>query len=343
MSSHLRFIIAAALILCVIFGGVLGFMFIEGWSFSDSLYMTMITLTTVGFNEVHPLSETGRHFTILFLIISIGTVGYSITTVISFLFEGHFAKAMKERRMERTLKRIKNHYIICGCGDIGREVALEFQRVGEKFVVVDKVPESSELGDDTSILFVTGDAVEESVLKEAGIERAKGLIAALPEDTANVFVALTARQMNPDLKIVSNASDELTKRKMLKAGADRVIAPYQIAGRRIASTILRPSVVNFLDVFVDGGDISMRIEEFVIGPSSSLAGKSLQDANIGQNTGVVVLGIMSGDGNARTEASGTFQLSAVRIRAGDVLIAMGSEEQLKSLEEFVKTRESHSK
>ena len=336
MSSQQRFAIAAALILFVLSGGVAGYMLIEGWSFSDSLYMTMITLTTVGFTEVKPLSELGRHFTILFLIFSIGTVGYSITTVITFLFEGQFAHAMKERRMNRLVKRVKNHYIICGCGDIGSEVALEFQRVGEKFVIVDKNPETSELGDDPDIPFVTGDAVEETVLKEAGIDRAKGLIAALPEDTGNVFVVLTARQMNPGLKIVSKASDELTKRKILKAGADRVIAPYQIAGRRIASTILRPSVVNFLDVFVDGGNVSLRIEELTIEASSKLAGRTLLDSNIGQHTGVVVLGIMSGDGDARSDPSGVSQLSSVRIQPGDVLIAMGSEKQLESLEAFVK-------
>jgi voltage-gated potassium channel len=336
MSATFRFIIAAILILTVVIGGVAGYMLIEGWTLSDSLYMTMITLTTVGFTEVHPLSEPGRHFTILFLIFSIGTVGYSITTVITFLFEGQFAHAMKERKMEKKIKRIRDHYIICGCGDIGREVALEFQRVGKKFVVVDKNPSASELGSDSSIPFVAGDAVEESVLKEAGIDRAKGLIAALPEDTGNVFVALTARQMNPSLKIVSKASDELTKRKMLKAGADRVIAPYQIAGRRIASTILRPSVVNFLDVFVDGGDVTMRIEEFRIDRSSRLAGKSLRDANIGQHTGAVVLGIMSENGEARTNPSGSTNLSSIRIQEDDVLIAMGSDDHLKSLEDFVR-------
>lgn len=334
MRSQFRFVLAAVLIFCVVTGGVAGYMLIEEWSFSDSLYMTMITLTTVGFTEVHPLSEAGRHFTIIFLIFSIGTVGYSITMLISYLFEGQFARAMKERKMERTIRRIKNHYIICGYGDIGREVALEFRRVGEKFVVVDKNPQPADLDSDSSIPFVTGDAVEEAVLKEAGIERAKGLVAALPEDTGNVFVALTARQMNPALKIVSKASDELTKRKLLKAGADRVIAPYQIAGRRIASTILRPSVVNFLDVFVDGADVSMRIEEFSIPVDSGLVGKTLLEANLGQNTGVVVLGIMSASGLARTSSSG-IHLSSVRIQAGDVLIAMGSEEQLKNMENFL--------
>jgi voltage-gated potassium channel len=334
MNSRLRFVVAAVLILGVVTGGISGYMLIEGWSFSDSLYMTMITLTTVGFNEVRPLSGAGRHFTVLFLVLSLATVGYSITTVISYFFEGQFVQAVKERKMERAIKRIKNHYIICGYGDIGREVALEFQRVGERFVVVDKDPHPAEMESDSSIPFVTGDAVEEMVLKEAGIERAKGLVAALPEDTGNVFVALTARQMNPALKIVSKASDEPTKRKLLKAGADRVIAPYQIAGRRIASTILRPSVVNFLDVFVDGADVSMRIEEFSIPPGSRLVGKTLLEANIGQNTGVVVLGIMSAEGVARTNSSGV-PLSLVRIQAEDVLIAMGSEEQLKKLEGFV--------
>lgn len=341
MNRQLRFFIAASLIVFVICGGILGYTLIEGWSLSDSLYMTMITLTTVGFSEVHALSEAGQHFTVLFLIVSIGTVGYSITTVISFLFEGQLTKAMKERKMERQIRRIKDHYIICGCGDIGREVALEFQRVGERFIIIDKDPDSSEMAGDQSVLFVYGDAVEEAVLNEAGIERAKGLVATLPEDTGNVFVALTARQMNPELHIISKASDELTKRKLLKAGADRVIAPYQIAGKRIASTILRPSVVNFLDVFVDGGELSMRIEEFQIGPGSILGGTNLRDSDIGQHTGAVVLSIISGEGDRRSKGTASSQLSTVTIEEGDTLIVMGSEDQLNKFERFIRRHRRH--
>ncbi|MFW6138102.1 MAG: potassium channel family protein, partial [Spirochaetota bacterium] len=177
-----RFLIAFFLLVMVVVVGVLGYSFIEGWPFRESLYMTFITITTVGFQEVKPLSPQGRHFTILLLIFSFLTVGYSATTLITFIFEGQILHAMKERRMKRLTRKIRDHYIICGCGDVGREVALEFKRAREKFLVIDRNPGESEMARDETILFVEGNAFEDEVLKEAQIERAKGLVAALPDD-----------------------------------------------------------------------------------------------------------------------------------------------------------------
>lgn len=336
LSPFLRFSIAFLFLVILIGGGMIGYSLIEGWSLRDSLYMTFITITTVGYGEVEPLSPRGKIFTVVFLIFSVATVGYSATTIIAFIFGGEILRAMKERRMTRQIKRLRNHYIICGGGGIGREVALEFKRSGARFVVVDKEPERSELGSDESILFVRGVAEDDSVLQEAGIERAKGLIAALPEDESNVFVVLSARQLNPGLMIVSKAAEERTIQKLFKVGADRVISPYQTAGRRMASIMLRPSVLSFLDVIAEGGDMPMRIEEVAVDKSSPLVNKNLRETNIGQHTGAVIVGINGPDGKTRVNPSATAMLSTVTLRQGDVLIALGSDEQINRLRQFAR-------
>jgi len=329
---HVRFAIAALLLAVIVGGGTLGYRIIEGWTYLESLYMTMITVTTVGFGEVHRLSPAGRQFTILLLVSSLVAAGYSVTTLISFLFEGHIGSILKGRRMERALANLKDHYIVCGCGVVGKEVAAGFQTAGVSFVMVDLDPEHSELARDESVLFVQGDAGNEAVLEEAGIERARGLVAVLRDDQANVFVVLTARQMNPKLTIVSRSAEERTVKKLLKAGADRVISPYQIAGRRIASVILRPSVVNFLDVIVEGGDVSMLLEEVQLAAGSGLIGKRLRESGIGQETGVVVVGVHGPGGKTRT---GVEALGSVTLQEGDALIALGNHEQLENLEAFI--------
>jgi len=336
MSAFIRFLIAFFLLLMVIAVGTAGYTLIEHWPVSDSLYMTFITVTTVGFGEVHPLSEQGRHFTIILIVFSIATVGYSVTILFTYIFEGIILKAMREYRMKRSIKRMKDHYIICGCGDVGREVALEFKRTRVRFLIIDREPEKSELARDESILFVKGDAVDDEVLLEANIEQANGLVSALPEDEANLFVVLTARQLNPRLTIVSQAEEQRTIRKLLKAGANRVISPSQIAGRRLASIILRPSVVNFLDVMVDGPSDSMRMEEVAVETGSPLVNKNLREAGIGRHTGAVIVGINGPDGKTKVNPSASSNLSTVSIRENDVLIAMGNEAQIQHLRNFVK-------
>jgi voltage-gated potassium channel len=337
VSPLTRFLTSIILILIVIAIGVFGFSRIEGWSLDESLYMTVITISTVGFGEVHQLSRAGQHFTIIFLAISIATVGFSVTTLIGFLFEGQIVNTVRERRMKRLLFKSKEHFIICGFGDIGREIVSEFQRSKERFIVVDKDPDVTDFAKEQSIPFVKGDATEEEVLIEAKIEKATGLVAALPDDQQNVFVVLTARQLNPHLTIISQASDDRTVKKLYKAGADRVISPKQIAGRRLAATILHPSIVTFLDILSRGGDETMRIESFTIPRSSPLREKSLKDTNIGQCTGAIIIGIIGPDGLTRTNPSATAVLSTVRLQERDELIALGNSEQLQKLDNFVQT------
>lgn len=322
------------MLVTLVAGGTFGYAAIEGWSLGDSLYMTMITVTTVGYGEVQRLSDAGRLFTIVLLLFSIAIAGYSVSTLISFIFEGQIVQLMRGRRMHRSISNLSDHYIICGCGVVGKEVALEFQHAGVPFVIIERDPENSELGRDESILFVEGDAEEEDTLTEAGIERARGLVAALRQDENNVFVVLTARQMQPDLTIVARAAEEKTEGKLIRAGADRVISPYQIAGRRIASVILRPTVMNFLDVVVEGGDVTMRLEEVKVGSACDMVGKALRDSGIGKRTGAIIVGIQGKDGTARVDRTSDTPLSTVVIEEGDVLIALGSEEQIGSLKAF---------
>jgi len=331
-----RFLIAFSLLVLLILIGTLGYRFIEGWSMGDSLYMTFITITTVGFGEVRPLSAAGQHFTIVFLVLSIGTVGYSVTVLITYVFEGQILNAMRERRMKRTIRHLKNHFIIVGGGAVGREVAYEFRRSKKRFVIVDRNPSQSDLFRDESILFLEGDAINDEILVEAGVERASGLISALPEDEANVFVVLTARQLNPHLLIVSQAAEERTSRKLIKAGANRVISPKKIAGLRMAAMVLRPNLLNFIDVIVQGGELDMRFEEVALDHDSPLIDKTLKEAGIGQHTGAIIVGINAPEGRVRINPSTTSTLSSVKLGEGDVLIALGNEDQLTLLREFVR-------
>jgi len=335
MSPAVRLGIALTLMFLMVVGGTTGYYFIEGWSFSDSLYMTFVTITTVGFAEVHPLSNTGRHFTILLIFFSVFTLGYSATLFVNYVFEGQIMKTVKERRMKRLTRRMHDHYIVCGAGDVGREVIAEFQRAKVKFLVIERNPESSIVSEDETIPFIQGDASEDKVLLEAGIESAEGLISALPEDESNLFVVFTARQINPRLNIVAKATDDRTAKKLNKAGADRVISPTQIAGQRMASVMLRPSVVSFLDVIVGNLDMDMRMEQVPIGSGSHLIGKTLKESGIGQHTGAIVVGINNALNQTRINPTSNTALSKVELRENDVLIALGSDDQIIKLQEFV--------
>ena len=310
-------------------------MLIEGWSFGESLYMTFITASTVGFQEVRLLSPTGRQFVVLFIIISVMTFGYTLTTLFAYIFEGQFQTGLKERRMKRFLSLIKNHYIICGFGDVGHETAKEFQRKKVRFVVVDRQIDEQDKVRFPGAGFIQGDATEEETLEEAGIDRARGLIACLPEDPQNVFTVLTARQLRPDLLIVSQAAEERTVGKLHKAGADRVVSPKQIAGRRLAALSIRPSIVNFLDVLSTGGGDIIRIESVRIGAASGLIGKTLKETGIGERTGAIIIGILGPDGRSKSESAAMATLSSIPLQGDDELIALGNEAQVQQLLELV--------
>lgn len=334
MSPFKRFLFSLLLILILVMAGTGGYILIEGWTLSESLYMTFITISTVGYGEVNALSSEGRNFTIVFLITSVFTIGYSLTRLVSFLFEGQIVHSVKERRVKRILSLIRGHIIICGFGDIGREVAEEFLRKKIRFVVIDKDLEETELGRFSNITFIRGDAADEEILQTAKIDRAVGLVSCLPDDQQNVFVVLTARQLNSNLHIVTKSSDERNVIKLRKAGANRIISPKQIAGHRLAAVSTQPSIVNFLEILSSGDDSSMRIESVKVVEGSSLIDKSLKESNIGLHTGAIIIGILDSEGLARMNQSSMATLSSIVLNKDDELIVLGNEEQIGSLINF---------
>ena len=238
---------------------------------------------------------------------------------------------MKGRRMQQHIDQLKDHYILCGCGAIGREIVQEFHAENVPYVVVDSSVERAEIPRDFDVPVVEGDATNDEVLLQAGIERAKGLVSALHDDPQNVFVTLTARQLNPNLQIVARASEEGTESKLLRAGANRVISPFEIAGRRMAATVLRPNVINFLDVIFRQDGIDMQIEEVSIRGASELVGKTLRSSNLGRKTRAVIIAITDQSGKPRAQIASDESIADQQISEGDVLIAMGNDEQIRQL------------
>lgn len=300
-----------------------GYMIIEDASLIEAAYMTMITLSTVGFREVIELSDMGRIFTIFVIIAGVGTGAYLFSSIAEYFIAGELAGTLRTRKMMNKIKKINKHYIVCGYGRIGEHVARELNTLKLPFVVIDLKPEALEKCENQNFLYIEGDATEDSVLMQAGIERAEGFIAALSDDSNNVFAVLTARALNPTLKIASRATNEAAERKLEKAGADKVITPYRMAGYRIVSQLRRPNVLSFVDMAMRSQSSQLWLEEISISENSSLVGKSLVNANIRVNTGANVLSIMRGDHGDLLDWT-----PDLKLLAGDILIVLGNSEQL---------------
>ncbi|MCL4492577.1 MAG: potassium channel protein [Nitrospirae bacterium] len=320
-----RLILSAVMIALIVAFGVAGYMGIEGWDFLDSLYMTIITLTTVGYKEVHDLSSGGRLFTIFLIIGGVGTVFYALSTGAKLVLEGELQELFGRRRLEKKIKELKDHYIICGYGRMGKIIGRELKVKNEKFAVIEKKPNMPQEKEDSLIL--EGDATQDEVLKDAGIERAKGLISVLPTDAENLFVVLSARGLNPGLLIVARAGEEGSEQKLLRAGADRVISPYHIGGLRIAHTVLKPAVVDFIEFATKSGNIDLQMEEITINEGSRLIGLSLDECGIGRDLGIIIVAIRRSTGEMKFNP--TFRST---IKSGDTLIALGEISKLKILE-----------
>jgi voltage-gated potassium channel len=320
-------ILSAGLIVLIISGGTLGYAFLEGWDFFDSFYMTIITLTTVGFGEVHPLSRVGRMFTVALIVGGVGTVFYALSTAAKFMLEGEFEEIFGRKRLEKKIKELRDHFIVCGYGRMGRIICRELREKKISFVVVEKMPEKLLGGQD--VLVVEGDATKDEVLKEVGIEKAKGLISVLPTDAENLYVVLSARGLNPNLTIVARAGDEGSEQKLIRAGADRVVSPYYIGGLRIAHTVLKPAVVDFIEFATKSGNIDLQMEEIIMQEGSELVGCTLDECGIGRDLGIIVVAIKQGSGEMRFNP--TYKTA---IKAGDTLIALGEISKLKVLEDM---------
>lgn len=313
----------------VIVAGMIGYTLIEGWPLFDSLYMTVITLATVGFKEVHDLSPQGKAFTIVLIIFGVGVITYAAGSVIQFMVEGQLRQVVGRRKMEKQIAKLKDHYIICGFGRIGQLICKEFQARPVPFVVVEKSPHLCERLAREDSLFVQGNATDDDTLQAAGIERARGLITAVTSDTDNVYITLTARGLNPNLFILARAGEEGAEVKLMRAGASKVISPYTIGAARMAHAILRPSVVDFIDLATTRENLALQLEEIEVSANSSLVGKNLINSGVRQAMGIIIVAIKQPDGHMLFNPAPTTE-----IVAGSVLIILGERPAITQLEQI---------
>ena len=331
MDPSRREILLASIALLVLFAiGTTGYAFIEGWSWMDGLYMTFITLSTIGFQEIHTLSDTGRLFTLGLGITGIGLLTFVVARSAQFLFA---SERLRERRIMSQIDDLSDHYIICGYGRVGQRLAEDLQVAGNSFVVVDIADDEIANLREKDLLYVQGNAEEEEVLRKAGLDRARGLILTLPTDSSNVFVALTARQMNPSLFILARTVDHDNRNKLLHAGANKVIAPSEVGADRMAQVVLRPNVDEFMEQVLHANALSLQIDEVEVHPSAPLAGQSLAESNFRQQFDAVVIGIIDADTGEMTFNP----TPAARIDAGDILIVLGDSDVIQTLRQKVCT------
>jgi voltage-gated potassium channel len=320
-------------LLCIVLFGTGGFHFIEGWSWFDGFYMVVTTLTTIGYQEVHPLSHAGRTFNLFVIVAGVALLFLAIGALTQALLEFELQTFFGRRKMERDINRLSDHYILCGAGRVGRSVARELAGKPVPFVVVEQnEAKAARYGGEW--LTLVGDATQEQTLRDVHIERAQGLVAATTTDATNLYIVLTARALNPKLKIIARASEEDAEKHLLKAGADSVVSPYVFAGARIAQSFLRPHVVSFLDTATTHLGIDLEIGEVRIAEGSSFAGKTIESSRIRQDRGVIILAIKRPQGMRFNPSPED------RIDPGDFLIAMGEPSQLRQLESMA-TGTSH--
>ncbi|SHE69943.1 potassium channel family protein [Alkalibacter saccharofermentans] len=327
MESHRKFLVIIITFSIIIVVAVIGYMQLLNVGFIDALYMTAITISTVGYGEVGEMVAPAKIFTIFIIFSGLGVAGYGFTSLVALFFEGELKDAWRRRKMENKIAELKNHYIICGAGEIGHTVIKQFRENDLPFVVIEKNHRrASELRHE-GVLTIVGDATSEDVLESAHIKKSKGVISTLSNDADNVFTVLTARQMNDDVYIVSKAIDRNAHNKLKKAGANNTISPNEIGGRRMAALVIRPSVMSFLDVITQAGDVTLDLEEVKICTNSDFVGKSLMEAKIPEQTGLIVLAIKrKGDTKLKFNPS-----SNEILQDGDTMVVLGQEDQVVQL------------
>lgn len=322
-----RFVLPLLLIVTVTLAGTMGFMAIERWSLLEALFTTVITISTIGYGLPHQLSTAGSVFTIVLILAALIVAGYSLSTLASFIFEGEFNRILRGRRMDKRIERLKDHVIVCGFGGVGEHVTQELLKSGANFVLIESNPERiqqmEQLGD---VLHIQGDGTKDETLRTAGIERATGLVATMGDDKTNTFIVLTARSLNPRLRIVARLIDDGNNDKLRRAGADEVVSPDAIGGLRMASVLLRPTVVSFLDEMLRSSAGTLRVMEVPVREVPGLAGTKVGAARVGERTGLLLVAV--------TEAQGGYVFNPGPdhlLAEEDTLIVMGSVEQRAAL------------
>ena len=324
---------AVILLLIIVVTGTLGYTLIEAWPLLDSLYMTIITITTVGFREVRELSATGKFFTIGLIICSVGIVAYLVRQLAGVIVEDEIRRLMGRRKLEKAINRLRDHYIVCGHGRIGSYICEEFRDEGLPFVVIERDEHViRSMGE--GLVYVRGDATDEKTLIDAGVKRAKALITAVASDADNLYITLTARGLNPNLYILSRATEEKAERKLISAGANKVVAPYLIGAHRMAMAIIRPAVVELMEIAMKRESLHLQLKEIKVNDTANLPGTTLRESGIRSKLDLIVVAIKREDGSMLFNPA--FDTS---IEKGDTLITLGQKANLDSLAELVKFEE----
>jgi voltage-gated potassium channel len=328
-----RFVFILTILVFLVVFSTAGIMLIEKWSFLDALWHTIITISTVGYGEIHPLSTAGKIFTMVVIVVAFAIFAYGASTVASMLFEGELKRIFVIKRMEKMASRLKDHTIVCGLGRTGLAAIKELWREKIPFVVIEKDEQRIEEAREKypNLIYIHGDATQDETLIKAGIKSAANLIVATANDADNLFITLSAKNLNPKIRIVTRANREENVLKLKRAGATEVILPNVIGGLRMASLAIRPSVVSFLDIVTHHGEIDLRLEEVNVPKGSPFHGKLLRELEIPKKTGVIVIGVRREDGSFILNPTST-----TMVLEGDALIIIGTREQAEKLKELVK-------
>jgi len=327
MESGRHLLYSIGLSIGVIAGGTIGYELIEGWGLMDSLYMTLITISTVGYFEVHPLGPAGRIFTMALVICGVGFSLYVAAALVQFMVEGRIRIILGRRRLDKKIGRLKDHFIVCGYGRIGRVLCRNLKRKPIDIVVIEKDSELVPTMEEDGVLYLSGDAADEAILEKARIHNAKGLVAVLATDTDNVFLVLTARQMAPNLQIYARAGREGSKKKLMTAGANVVESPYEMGAVSMAYRIIRPTVTSFLNLAFSQKSTEIQMEEIPVGDGCKLQNIELKDSGIRQKFNLIIIAIKKPDGSMLFNPS--FE---TRINPGDTVIAVGEPDNLTRFE-----------
>jgi voltage-gated potassium channel len=331
-SLKTRLVLPLSLLVSVVAVGTLGYRWLwsaVGGTWLDALFMTFTTITTIGYGEVKPLDGPGRVFTMVIALAGIGAFFYTFSVVLDHLVATGVTGARGRRRMERRIAELEGHVIVAGLGRVGRQAATELAEAGTPFVALDPGPAAARFSEDRGYVHLAGDATEDAVLERAGIRRARGLIATTANDATNMYIVLSARVLNPSLRIVARAADETSVPKLLRAGADRAISPYAIGGHRLAHLILSPAVVDFFETALKRGHEALAIEDVALPPTSSAIGRTLEALSVRQATGASVLAVL------REGAPIPNPPPDLTLAAGDRMLALGTGDQLERLEKLI--------
>ncbi|MBU0699041.1 MAG: potassium channel protein [Pseudomonadota bacterium] len=328
--DHSKLRIALILLLAVIFAGTIGYVALEGMPVFDAFYMTVITISTVGFSEIKPLSQAGRILTVIVIVSGISVLTYTLGQVAKIFVEGELRRVLGRRKLEKQISELSNHYIICGYGRIGSIISHELAAEKIPFVVIEQNSAKIEQLEKEHYLYLNMDATSEEALNKAGIQKVRGIVTAVESDSDNVFITLTAKALRPDVFVLARASDVKNESKILKAGASRVVCPYLFGGKRMAQILKKPTVVDFIDTAMMNSQLGLRMEEAVIGPTSGFIGKTLIDSHIRQDFGVIIVAIKKPSNEMIFNPT-----PMEKLESGDVIVVIGKKDDLSRMGEVL--------